>query len=251
VNHFQTRLRTIEVKLTPSQVVLLWIKSAIRGTYEEGAFRPVLPRTVIANSIASILRSALKGEPEAVIDRGILQGRQEADTLFCLMVEVNAQVHRQSLESDREFTFLLGYFSRTMGSDVRSISEKQVRALTLFFVTPILVLQGAICRISTAQFAGQPILFSDSAARLQEQMDSVDGAFAIFNSIAERTEFGKLSKEQISESLSAEIDQKTSDLLTLARGTMLGAFGEPTDLRDHFRRVVAARSLVEVQDDKK
>ena len=99
--------------------------------YEEGASRSPWPRSVTANSLARVVRTALKGEPEAVIERGILQGRQVADTLYCLAVELNDQVQRQYYDSEREFIFLLGYFAAIMGCSLRSISEEQLRALTL------------------------------------------------------------------------------------------------------------------------
>ena len=107
------------------------------------------------------------------------------------------------------------------------------------FVRPILVLQGAVCRSSIEHFEGQEILFSDSAARLQEQMERVDEALEIFNSIAEKAKFRKLTREQVCESLSSDVDQKTSRLLLIARGVMLGSFGEPADLRE--TSILAAR----------
>jgi hypothetical protein len=50
-------------------------------------------------------------------------------------------------------------------------SEKSLRALTLFFVEKILVVEAAISEISVQRFRGQPLLFSDSAAKLKEQLD--------------------------------------------------------------------------------
>jgi hypothetical protein len=36
VNSQGRRLRTIELTITPYQTVLLWMKNALKGTYEEG-----------------------------------------------------------------------------------------------------------------------------------------------------------------------------------------------------------------------
>lgn len=61
----QRRIKAIEVNLTPSQFVLLWMRNAIPGCYEERAFRSLSPCSEIANAVANIVRTALKGEPEA------------------------------------------------------------------------------------------------------------------------------------------------------------------------------------------
>ena len=45
MNGYRRRIKEIEVRLTPSQVVLLWIKNAITGSCEEGAFRSPSPRS--------------------------------------------------------------------------------------------------------------------------------------------------------------------------------------------------------------
>ena len=63
-------------------------------------------------------------------------------------------------------------------------------------------------------------------------MKNVDEALQIFNSIAESAQFGKPTKEQ---------------MLNLARGTMLEAFGESAQLRDFFNRFAATHSLRESQ----
>ena len=76
-NHWRQRLKTIEVSLTPSDVVLFWMKNALPKSYEEGAFESPQPRSAIARSIARIVRAGLKGETDTVVERGILQARRE------------------------------------------------------------------------------------------------------------------------------------------------------------------------------
>jgi hypothetical protein len=126
-----------------------------------------------------------------------------------------------------------------MGCSLRSISEEQLRKVTLFFVSPILVLQGAICRISTERFEGQAILFSDSDARFQEQLHRVDEVLKIYSSIAERANFRQLTKEQICEDLRSRIDQNIARSLLQARGEMIASFGEPLDFRKSLRQLAA------------
>jgi hypothetical protein len=59
----------------------------------------------------------------------------------------------------------------------------------LLFVNSILVLEGAVYRISTERFAGHPIVFSDSAAKLKAQTEMVDEALQLFTSPAEKAPF--------------------------------------------------------------
>jgi hypothetical protein len=45
-----------------------------------------MPRAAIANSISWTVRNSLKGQTDAVVERAILQARQEADSLYMLIV---------------------------------------------------------------------------------------------------------------------------------------------------------------------
>ena len=55
------------------------------------------------------MTNALKGHIETVIEKAILQARQEADLLYNIIVEVNGSVQNQYRERYREFAFLLGF----------------------------------------------------------------------------------------------------------------------------------------------
>lgn len=225
------RLRTVELSLTPHEVVLLWMKNSLTGTYEEGALQSPRPRGAIANSIATIVRNSLKGEPDVVVERAILQARQEADGLYMIVVEVNARVHQQFFERMREHVFLCAYLLSVRRCPISSISEELLRRITLGFVNEILLLEGMVYRISAERFGGQAILFSDSVARLKEQVELADEALEIFNFLAREAQFRQLSKEEICESLVGEIDQQVSGMAHLAHTTMLAAFGEERGFR--------------------
>ena len=90
------------------------MKNALKGTFENGGLQSPPPRSAIANSVARIVRNALKDQPEDVVERAVLQARQEADWLYNIVVDVNGSVQNQFIESNREVVFLLGYFSALM-----------------------------------------------------------------------------------------------------------------------------------------
>jgi hypothetical protein len=250
MNSRQRRLKAIEVTLTPEQVVLVWMSGALKGTYESGAFQSPPPRSAIANSIARIVTNALKGHTETVIEKAILQARQEADLLYNIIVEVNGSVQNQYLERYREFAFLLGFFSAVMRGCIAKHSEKSLRALTLFFVEKILVVEAAISEISVQRFRGQPLLFSDSAAKLKEQLDFAEKALELFNSLAREAKFLELNRDEISSRLRAEVDQQVLRSVLVARGEMLAVFGNEADLRTTFNQLVATTKSAQDNDDR-
>jgi hypothetical protein len=110
------RLKTIELSLTPSQVVLLWLKTAVTRTYEEGARQSPLPRSGIANSVERNVRDSLKGQSEEMIERAVLQARQEADLLYNLVVDLNVCIQSEFLAINREYALFLGNISALLHS---------------------------------------------------------------------------------------------------------------------------------------
>jgi hypothetical protein len=63
------RLRAIELSLTPQQVVVVWLRDAVRaGTFEEGARHSPPYRGAVANAVLRTVRNSMKGHPEALIE---------------------------------------------------------------------------------------------------------------------------------------------------------------------------------------
>ncbi len=233
------RLRRIELRLTPPQIVLLWIKKSLSRTYEEIAFQCPHPRAAIAKSIINVVEESLKGEPETVVDGAILQARREAECLYMLVVEANGSVQRQAYESDREYAFLCASMIAGWGRAPSSKCEEALRKVTLAFVERILLLQGTICRLSEERFGGHPILFSDSVEKLRHELALADQALDHFNSLARTWNFAELSKDDIHRSLAPLIDQQVYRKTLLAEGTMLESLGEPAEFRSCFNRLAA------------
>jgi hypothetical protein len=80
MNSRQRRVRAIELSLTPKQVVVVWLRNALRaGTFKEGARHSPPYRGAVANAVYDTVRNSMKGQPESLVERAILQARQEAD----------------------------------------------------------------------------------------------------------------------------------------------------------------------------
>jgi len=81
------RLKTIELDLTPQQLVVLWLRNALQaGTFEEGARRTPPPRAAVANAVRNAVRNSMKGQEAFLVERAIVQARQEADCVYNLVV---------------------------------------------------------------------------------------------------------------------------------------------------------------------
>ena len=72
----QRRVRAIELTLTPQEAVLVWLRSAMQGTMEEAARAWPPPRGAVENLVLRNVRESMKGEPDPVVERAILQARR-------------------------------------------------------------------------------------------------------------------------------------------------------------------------------
>jgi hypothetical protein len=236
------RLKTIELSLTPSQVVLLWLKTAVTRTYEEGARQAPPPRSAIANSVGRNVRDSLKDKPEEMIERAVLQARQEADLLYNLVIDLNVCVQNEFIAINREYALFLGNISALLHSALLRVAENDLKTLTLFFVERVFVLEGAISRLSVERLCGQQVLFADSVQKLAEVVGFAEEAVDHFNFIAKEIGCPALDRDEIRISLRAEIDQQAARTFLVARSAMLSLFGEGSDLRANYDRLIALES---------
>jgi len=115
MNNHQRRLKSVELSLTPQQVVLVWLRAAIdAGTFEDGALQTPSPREAVANAVFKTVRNSMKGQSELAIERAVLQASQEADLLYNLVVRANVTVLENAEQREREYFLLLGYLRAEM-----------------------------------------------------------------------------------------------------------------------------------------
>jgi hypothetical protein len=283
MNNHPKRLKDIELSLTPSQRVFLWMQKALMGNYTDSLldFESPDPFVTIVDWVDNIVKTSSVGESETFVDRATIQARKEAYFLLLLVRQMNDMVLSQFPKSNREYVFLLAYLAAidqstrlsviakaTLGATTTifraasrtfpelqemvtmhralSIPEEAHRRITLKFVEEILCLEGTVSRISAEHFGGRPILYADSAARLTQQLQLVDQALELSNSIAARLRFPQLKKEQIRDDLSSRINEELSQLVLGVRGMTL----EQRGMEEVLKRLAADyRSALTSSDD--
>ena len=232
------RLKTIELDLTPQQVVVLWLRNALQaGTFEEGARRTPPPREAVANAVRNAVRNSMKGQQASLIERAILQAHQEADLVYNLAVHANVQAFENRAQREREYLFLLGYLSAEMHGKATKDQIQALRLAVLKFLESVIVLDAAIAQLVADRLNGQPVLFRDCSVKLEEQVQMAERASEYFNFMARSEGTAEIDLAELRESLQPEIDRQISIWVNLARLEMLSAFGNIADVHAAMHRL--------------
>ena len=222
----QQRLKAIELSLTPQQVVVVWLRDAVQaGTFEEGARHSPPYRGAVANAVLRTVQTSMKGQPELLIERAILQARLEADLLYSLAVNANVEVVEKRNQREREYTFLLGYLSAEMHGNPTKDRVESLAMAVLMFIESVIILDAAITQVASERFNGQPILFRDCAVKLGEQLQLAERLSEHFNSLARELGIAEINLEDLRSSLQSETDRQVSICINLAHIAALGTFG--------------------------
>ncbi len=221
------RLKAIELSLTPQQVALVWLRDALQGgTFEDGARHSPPYRSAVANAVFRTVTESMKGQPEPLVERAILQARREADLLYLLVVNANSAVIEGMVQREREYVFLLGYLSAEIRGNLTKDRLEILRPVALMFITPVILLDAAIDQLMAARLTGQPVLFRDCSVQLEEQLQMAGGASEVFNCLARSVSTAEISLQELRKSLQSEIDHQITIWVNLARVTMLSLFGQ-------------------------
>jgi|HubBroStandDraft_3_1064219.scaffolds.fasta_scaffold645949_1 hypothetical protein len=73
----------------------------------------------------------MKGQPDLLVERAVLQARREADLLYNLVVGANVAVIENKLQREREYPLLLGYLSAEMRGKAPKVQTLLVTGLAL------------------------------------------------------------------------------------------------------------------------
>jgi hypothetical protein len=222
----QRRLKAIELTLTPKQVVVVWLRNALQaGTFEEGARHLPPYRGTVANAVYDTVRNSMKGQPDPLVERAILQARREADLLYNLVVVANVQVIETALQREREYTLLLGFLSAEIRGKASKDRVEILRLAFLMVIEPVFILDAAITQVAAERLIGQPVLFRDTAAKLEEQLKMVTDLTTWFNEAAVKVASAQIDLEEVRDNLQSEIDRQISTWVHFARTAALSLFG--------------------------
>jgi hypothetical protein len=204
----QRRLKAIELTLTPQQIVLVWLRSALQaGTYEDGSQLTPPAREAVAIAVQKSVLTSLKGQEESLVERAGLQARQEADFLYMLVTNTNGEVLRSSIQRGREHLFLLGYLSAEMNGDMTKDRIESLRLALLIFIEDVIIVDAAVGQIADNRMNGEPILFRDCAAKLQEQLQMAEELSEAFNFVARQADVAEINMEELRNDLCSEADR--------------------------------------------
>ena len=241
----QRRLKVIELSLTPKQVVAVWLRNASQGTSQEGAQHSPPYRGMVANAVSQNVRNGMKGHPESLVERAILQARQEADLLYQFVVNANMAVLEGREQREREYIFLLGYLNAELNGKVTKDRVENLGLAFLMFIEPVIILDAAIAQLVAERLNGQPVLFRDTAVKLAEQLKMATDLSTWFNELAVEVGAAEINLEELRNSLQSEIDRKIAIWFNLGRVTMLSLFGEMEEMHaamDQFFLLVEPKS---------
>jgi hypothetical protein len=168
----------------------------------------------------------MKGQPELLVERAVLQARREADLLYNLIVNVNMAVLKSMEQRAREYSLSVGYLSAEMNGNASKSRVEDVRRAVLMFVESVVVLDVAIAQVVEQKVDGQPVLFRDCEVGLQEQLQMAETLCKLFNPLAARLNIPKLNLDELRNGLQSEADRRVNIWGTLARLEMLSFFGK-------------------------
>jgi hypothetical protein len=231
MNSRQRRVRAIELTLTPQEVVVVWLRNALQaGTFEEGATHMPPYRGMVANAVYDTVRNSMKGQPDPLVERVILQARREADSLYLLVGNANIEVLEGRAERELECTILLGYLRAEMRGNATKERVQNLHLAVMTFLLRVIVLEAAITQVSAERMDGQSVLFNDTAVNLEEQLQMAERLSDRFNSLARAVDAAEINLEDLRNSLQAETDLQVSIWVNQARIEMLSTFGTEKEM---------------------
>jgi hypothetical protein len=222
----QRRLKAIELSLTPKQVVVVWLRNAMQaGTFEQGA-RHVPPyRGTVANAVLHSVRESMKGQPEPLVERAILQAHREADLLYLLVVDTNIAVLEGWEYRRREYVLLLGWLNAEMQGHPTKLGIQMLPLAVLNFIKLVIILDTAVGQVVSEHLDGQPVLFRDCEVKLQEQLQMAETLSKHFNLLAGALHLTGIDLAELRNSLQSATDRQVSAWVNDARVKMLSLLG--------------------------
>src|SRR5207302_7709241 len=172
--------------LTPKQIVILWLKkSQNAGSFRDGCRQSPLARGYVADAVYAAVRGSMKGYPQPVIEKAIRQARQEADSLYMLIVEVNVRILINVALSNNCFPLVIRHFhAATMQGTINAESIRELRLSLVQIVEDLLVAEGSALQVTTEYLNGQEVLFTDTFDALAKQLQLAEELIDGFNSLA-------------------------------------------------------------------
>ena len=184
----------------------------------------------------------MKGYPQPVIEKAVLQARQEADSLYMLIVEVNVQILTDVALSNVYSPLVIRHFRAAITQDTINVGFiRELRLSLVQIVEDLLVAEGSALQVTTEYLNGQEVLFSDTSDALAKQMQFAEELIDSFNSVARLVRVSLIDLETLRDSISSRVDQQVVSWRNTARLEMLATFGEGDSWRVAMGQTLAAQ----------
>jgi len=225
------RHKKIPLPQIPKHVVIAWLRKAVRaGTLEDAARSVPRPRAEVASAVSHAVRTSMRGQDEALIERAILGARRDADCLFRLVVNLNTEVIENELPRNRECLFLSGYVRAESNWKITKSRVERLHSTLLVFLESMVIFNAAIANVSSQYLNGHPALFPECRAQLEYQLQIAKTLTKHFNELAAEVDLPPINLTDLPKGLQADIERQVSSWINLAIVEMLDRFGDPDDV---------------------
>jgi hypothetical protein len=236
----ERRLRTIELTMTPLQVVLLWVsKAGAAETLLDACNQSPPPRQYVANAIGKAVQAGIKGQPGQrqpgqrrpgqLIQQAVDQAQREGDFLYLLVVQANTRVIEQvgsNLDCDR---VLAGYVNCVFRMTNAGEELGSLRTEVSSYVENALILDEVVNKQSREYFESSDVLLRQPRELLDLQVKRAQTFLRAYNALAETFKAEFLDMDCIRERFAVRVDEEFVRAISLARATMLAIHRGPEE----------------------
>jgi hypothetical protein len=226
----ERRLRTIELVMTPLQVVLLWVSKATAAeTFLDACNQSPPPREFVANAVSTAARSSLKSQPREIVQQAVDQAQREADFLYLLVAQTNADIVERVRSDFKRGKVLLAYVHCVGQLQDRMGELECLRNEVAGYVEDALVQDSVVERISHSYFESHNVLLRQPRYCLDFQLKAAQIICEAYNKLVVASEM--LDIDSVRCRLEPRIHEEYVSACSLARARMLTTHGRGEEWR--------------------
>ena len=239
------RLKTIELTLTPEQIVLLWLgRARAAGGFCDIWRSSPEPRSFVANAVSKAISERMRQFPEPLVRRAILEGRQKADILYMLVVEVNMAILGSEQPTCRAFGLLASYMLAVAQTPQNADRLKELRFALVTVIEEVLVLEDAIARATAEHFNNQEVLFRDASNVLGKLLENAKIFARYFNTLIHQTSIANIDLEVLRMATQSRVLALGTQWVKIARLAMLIDFDSGESWRIVMEELISGNPSV-------
>jgi hypothetical protein len=245
VKNQRKRLRTIELELTPEQIVFLWINNVLReGSYYDVWRCVPEPRTYIANAVSEAVSKSMRGSANTLVEQAIREARMKADFVYLLFLQPNTYIYN-SVAPMRVSLGLLASGIRILLSQEKQDAGHLTNFgwYLRFMIEEALEFEEAVNRVRTEYFDGQNILFRETTNALEYRLYFLNQFVKSFNLLAHQACVDEIDIVKLQDSIQSAQSVLASDWVNIARLEMLCIYDRGDNARALAKEIITRDPL--------